>query len=308
MAHPFIAVHKSKGIDYATVCTPARVNGKKVNNPIYLGRVINLEEGRFKSRAKGEFFFSLENGYSYPTKVDPDISISAAIAKGSLNLGHVYCTHQLLERTNLLQLFIDTDNDASDTLLALIMHRFLDNYADSHAISFFEQTYTSVLYPSANLTSEGISRYLAKIGSDSVRRDFHQRYISMMYPKKGEKVGILIDSTCLPNDIDLPITATTNHGQGVENQIRLIYVVDRETFSPIYYRAIPGNVVDVITLKNMISELKSLDVNIGYSVLDAGYNSESNLEELYKLDINFITRLISNRGLYKELLAKHCDS
>jgi transposase len=128
-----------------------------------------------------------------------------------------------------------------------------------------------------------------------------------MYPD-GKPVGVLIDSTGLPNDNDLHITAISNHGCGVVKEIRLIYVIDRETFDPIYYREIPGNIVDVVTLKGTISELQSMNVNVKYSILDAGYNSESNLEELFSLNINFMTRLISNRGLYKELLAKNCDT
>jgi hypothetical protein len=306
MAHPFIAVRKSKGIDYASICTPARVNGKKVNNPVYLGRVINLTEGKFRSRARGEFIYSLENGYSFPPPA-PETRIIAAIAKGSLNFGHVYCVHDLLDRTGLLNLFRETEPNSPDTLLALLMHRLLDGYADSHANAFLNQTYASILYPEADLTSQGISRYLAKLRIDAIRRDFHRRYIAMMYPE-GKPVGVLIDSTGLPNDIDLHITALSNHGGGAVKEIRLIYVVDRDTFNPIYYRAIPGNIVDVVTLKGTISELQSVNVNVKYSILDAGYNSESNLEELFSLDINFMTRLISNRGLYKELLAKNCDT
>jgi hypothetical protein len=53
------------------------------------------------------------------------------------------------------------------------------------------------------------------------------------------------------------------------NEIRLIYVVVLDTFNPIYYRAIPGNVVDIVTLKITINELKSMNVNVRYSVLDA---------------------------------------
>jgi hypothetical protein len=139
MAKPVIAVHKSKGIEYATIRTPARVNGKKVNNPIYLGRVINLEKGRFRSRARGEFTYTLEKGFSFEP-IDPDVTIKAAVARGALNLGHVYCTHTLLERTGLLNLFKNTDVSSKDTLLALIMFRLLDCYPDSHANSFFSQT------------------------------------------------------------------------------------------------------------------------------------------------------------------------
>ncbi|MDR1085950.1 MAG: hypothetical protein LBP22_14120 [Deltaproteobacteria bacterium] len=69
------------------------------------------------------------------------------------------------------------------------------------------------------------------------------------------------------------------------NEVRLIYVTDRETFDPIYYRAIPGNIVDVAALKGTVCELKSLNVNVGYSAPDAGYNSESSLEELFSSGI-----------------------
>jgi hypothetical protein len=306
MAHPFIAVHKSKGLEYATICTPARENGKKVNNPIYLGRVINLEEGRFRSRARGEFLYSLENGFSYPTK-DPEPSIKAAIAKGSLSLGHVYCAHVLLERTGLLDLFRETEESSPDTLLALLMHRLLECHADSHASSFLERTYTRVLYPAANLTLQGVSRYLAKLGREEIRRDFLRRYISMMDPER-KSVGVLIDSPGPQNDIDLPITALSNHEIGAINEVRLIYVIDRETFNPIYYRVIPSNVVDVKTLKETIDEIQIMNFNVRYSVLNTGYNLESNLEGLFSLGIDFMTRLVSDRGLYKELLVKNCET
>ncbi|MDR2198419.1 MAG: hypothetical protein LBR53_02990 [Deltaproteobacteria bacterium] len=36
MAEPFIAVHRGKGVEHASIRTPKRVEGKKVNNPIYL--------------------------------------------------------------------------------------------------------------------------------------------------------------------------------------------------------------------------------------------------------------------------------
>jgi hypothetical protein len=305
-AKQFIDIHYSGKYRYGYLCTPARENGKKVNNPIYLGRVINEAEGRFRNKERGEYIFTLENGFSEALP-DPQASIKHAIAKGGLVFGHVHCVDALLERTGLLKLFRETETSSPDTLLALIMHRLLDCYADSHAISFYQQTYSCVLYPKARMSSQSISKYLVKLGSEAIRRDFHRRYLSMMYPDN-KPVGILIDSTGLPSDIDLALTAISNHGGESVNGIRLIYVVDRESMGPIYFRAIPGNVVDVVTLKGTIDELKALNVNIGHAVLDAGYNSAGNIEELYSLGINFMTRLISNRDLYKELLANNCDT
>jgi hypothetical protein len=308
MGKPFISVYKSKGIEYASVCTPERKNGKKVNNLIYLGRVIDLKEGRFRNKTRGEFLYSLENGFSVPpTSSSQPVSNHYAPCKSCLNLGHVYCAHMLLERIGLLKLFCETCLSESDTLLALIMHRLLENYDDSHAQAFYEQTYSCILYPSADLSPQNISGFLSKIGTEAIRQDFHRRHVSKLYPKN-DGVGILIDRSLVPNDINLFLTAGKSHGADVFDALRLIYVVDRDTLNPIYYGSIPGNVVDVMTLKSIIDELKSMSVNVKYSVLDAGYNSESNLYELYCLDIDFMTRLKSNSTLYKELLADNSDS
>jgi hypothetical protein len=128
----------------------------------------------------------------------------------------------------------------------------------------------------------------------------------MMYPDK-QSVGVLIHGTGMPNENNLSVSVISNHGGVPINEIILIYAVERETMSAIYYRAISGNIVDIATLKSTINELKNMNVNIVYSVLDAGCDSESNLEELYSLGIDFMTRLISNRGLYMDLLTKNCD-
>jgi hypothetical protein len=306
MAKPFISYYNNKGHDYARICTPARVNGKKTNNPVYLGRVIDKQQGIFRNKERGVFSFSLENGYSNAPE-DPMASVNAAKAKGCLSFGHVYCAHALLERFGLLSLFRDTEPDSPDTLIALVMHRLLECYADSHAHSFFEQTYARLLYPRGNLSSQNISRYLKKIGSESLRIDFHRRYVSHIYSTR-RAAGILIDSTGLPNDNGLFLTAMSSHGGELVKEIRLIYVVDRESMDPIYYRAIPGNVVDVVTLKSTIGELKTMNVDIDHVVLDAGYGSADNLEGLFSLGIHFMTRLISNRTLYKDLLASNSDT
>jgi hypothetical protein len=49
-AKQFIDIHYSGKYRYGYLCTPARENGKKVNNPIYLVRVINEAEGRFRNK------------------------------------------------------------------------------------------------------------------------------------------------------------------------------------------------------------------------------------------------------------------
>ncbi len=39
---------------------------------------------------------------------------------------------------------------------------------------------------------------------------------------------------------------------------------------PLYYRVIPGNVVDAVTLLNTLEKLKIMVVNTAFTVVDAG--------------------------------------
>ena len=60
--------------------------------------------------------------------------------------------------------------------------------------------------------------------------------------------GVLVDSTGLPNDIQIPITAVDNHNHVISNEARLILVVDRKSGLPLYFRYVAGNIVDGSTL------------------------------------------------------------
>jgi len=69
-----------------------------------------------------------------------------------------------------------------------------------------------------------------------------------------------------------------------------------------------SGVVDVSTLSNTIAELSQMGVNTSFALIDAGYYSESNIKELYKSGISFLTRLPAGRVLYKTLLTEHAKT
>ena len=77
---------------------------------------------------------------------------------------------------------------------------------------------------------------------------FFETYIAYLKKSTTEagKGYVLIDSTGLPNDMRLPITAVSNHNGEINNEVRLIYVVQRGTGMQIYMRYIPGNIVNVM--------------------------------------------------------------
>jgi transposase len=109
----------------------------------------------------------------------------------------------------------------------------------------------------------------------------------------------------LPNDIKIPITAVNNHNGLISNEIRLIFVVESNTGLPLYYRYVPGNIIDVSTLNMVINELKVYKVKVNRAVIDAGYYSKDNLLALHKNNIPFIIRIPEKLNLYKNLIEKH---
>ena len=61
--------------------------------------------------------------------------------------------------------------------------------------------------------------------------------------------------------------------------------------------------MDTTTLITTIKELKAMEVNTKFAILDAGYVTEKGLRQLYDDNISFITRCPTNRTIYKRLMA-----
>jgi hypothetical protein len=99
----------------------------------------------------------------------------------------------------------------------------------------------------------------------------------------------------------------SNHDGDINVETRLIYLCERNTGLPLYFRYISGNIVDFSTLATTVEELEQVGLCIDFAILDAGYYSDSNINVLYEKHIAFVTRLKQNRVLYKELVAQHLE-
>jgi transposase len=188
--------------------------------------------------------------------------------------------------------------------MSLVCYKLLKTSAMRHAQTWARGNYASLLYKNAGLSSQQVSVFLKKLGDEKVWRDFFRAYIEKI---AGGKTGIVVDSTGLPNEINFPLSAWGCHGGETERETRLVMVIEVNTGMPLYFRYMPGNIVDVSSLSTTIEELKAMGVNTSFALLDAGYYSESNIDELYAKNISFLTRLPANRTLYKKLIDKHFE-
>jgi hypothetical protein len=298
-------VNSLNGVVYASlvdgVRTGATVKQKYIAN---LGRVLDREKGIYKSRERGVYQYSLEAGYSEAPS--ESLVLETAIQEKEkliLDFGDSFTLDQYL-RT--LPFYIACQNVVplhKDTLFSLLFYRILtDRKAYCYADTWRSGSYASLLFPNAKLQSQRISEFLAAIGEEGVQRRFFADYLASIYGTRGGTSGILIDSTGLGNASKMSVTQLNSHNGEINMEIRLIYVIDRRNGLPIYFRYCPGNVVDVSTLCTTVAELSQYGISVDYAILDAGYFSENNILGLYRDNVHFVTRLASNRKIYKQIV------
>lgn len=288
-------------------------NNKVCHDIVYLGKLINKEELIFSSKGRGFFHFSIENGYKPANVVEtPQVFGPGVFVDDGkiLVFGDIFIFDEILDRSGLkeaLKDFLSTDADRN-TFFSTVAFKLLNHGEPStSALSWYENSYARVLYPNAVMDDRRLSEFKSRLGQWNVCNDFFRRYLNYLTNNTSDRYEcpILIDSTGLPNDIDIELTSVNNHNGIISNEIRLIYIVDQNTGMPIYFRYISGNVIDVSTLYNTLRELEIFNIDIKFLILDAGYYSESNLANLFSLNIPFLVRMVPNRVLYKKLVSEH---
>ena len=295
MTNGFIRYEVKNGVEYASVYKARRAGDKKTNDIEWLGRVIDKEKGVYKSRARGVFSFTLDDGVVE--------QITEANEKLILDFGDCYFFDTVLEDSKYKDVLASVFGDMSDTILSLIYYRSLQGGASYYAGDWWEGSYARILFPRASLSSQRISEALKSVGDEAVVRGFFEKYLRYIASMVGS--GVLIDSTGLPNDIRFPLTEISNHGGEISNEARLVLVLDRESGMPIYFRYVAGNIVDVTTLETTLDEVKMYGMDVYCAIIDAGYYSEKNVRALQNKGISFVMRMAPNRKLYKELVQVH---
>jgi transposase len=314
---------KEGASEYWTFCPSCHGNpnpDKRIEKDIWLGKPLDKENGIFYSKTggivgctkeRGPFTLSPEelkiyekllNNTSLPIKSYKNKSLS-------IDFGDIYVVNKYFENVGLLDLFKTVTSDISEyhTLMSLITYRMFFDKPNCYIYDWWNETYAKFIYPKAKLLSQQISTFLYKLGEEVYFRKYitdHINYIKGLTPK----YCILIDSTGLPNDVDIPLTKVNNHNGVISNEIRLIFVVESNTGLPIYYRYVPGNIVDVSTLNMVINELKQYKIYINHAIVDAGYYSANNLLLLHRNKIPFVTRMTENLIDTKYLIAKYAPT
>ena len=71
-------------------------------------------------------------------------------------------------------------------------------------------------------------------------------------------------------------------------QINLALLLGHGSGLPAYYRKLPGNITDVMTIENLLRGIDYLDLRKTQIVMDRGFYSAKNINELYKRHYKFV--------------------
>ena len=91
-------------------------------------------------------------------------------------------------------------------------------------------------------------------------------------------------------------------------QINMAMLFGQESKLPAYYRRMQGNISDVATLKTTIRSLDFLDASRMHFVLDRGFYSKSNIDDLLARRLHFTIALPIGRKWVEEIIEEHIDS
>jgi len=291
---------------YASAAKSVRTGEKVQKEYIYIGKVIDKEKGIYENKQRGIVGFDTNTGKF--TKVPTtDVPSPVLAEKLILDFGDSYFLDYYLRETGLMRCIEAIQHPSMDTVKALILYYITYNEAACHAIEWFEGNYARCLYPEAKLQSQRISEIYEEIGDEYSWRAFFSEYIPLITSGKNHQ-KVAIDSTGLPNKSRMQITAISSHNGRMNQEVRMILIIDKETGMPIYLRYVPGNVIDATTLIRTLKELNKQGINASYAVMDAGYCVEQNIRELIRTKVEFLTRLEPNRTLFKSIKKEYAGN
>jgi len=155
--------------------------------------------------------------------------------------------------------------------------------------------------------SEGIYHELfVNVGRDeSLAQDFFASRVRGL----SEKDAIAYDSTTISTWSEGQIEARygfNKAGDGLRT-IKFLSLYSINTRQPIAYTKLPGNLPDVVTVKNAITQMNALGMKTTELVTDNGYYSQQNLSELLQAGFDFLTLVKTSLVWVRSEIDRHME-
>jgi len=221
--------------------------------------------------------------------------------RAARDFGHLYLVSHIVERLGLGPLLRRVWPDTAQQLLLLAIYQLVEAKPLYLARAWAEGTEVD---PSLDLSSQRLSRLMEELGREEDRRLLF--FESWMRHQRDSR-AILFDITSLSSDSKLIGKLEWGYNRGGDSlpQVNLGMIVGQPSELPLAYRAYPGSIADVTTLRNILRLMAEWGVEDVTVVLDRGFYSATNLQEMTRDNLHFIIPLSFSTKIAGRLLADH---
>ncbi len=150
-----------------------------------------------------------------------------------------------------------------------------------------------------SLTSQHISTILQSITTDQ-----KQTFLNRWMKKFMEDDYLCYDITSVSSYSQINEYIKYGHNRDKEDlpQLNLALLFGQNGQLPLYFQRLPGNITDVTTLHNLLKTFKALGIKALSYVLDKGFYSKKNVDELVTSGHKFLIAVpLSNKWLKKAI-------
>jgi transposase len=247
-----------------------------------------------------------DTGDVLPSKRKKKVAERAAVAPGVTVTSRVVGPCLLLEGLTkahglrkLLQECFPEDHELIISLVYYIVHK-------GGALSRAESWSSSCLHPfDEPIISQRISELLARLTEDD-----RQRFLSLWLKHVQEDDWLCYDITSVSSYARHNEYTHFGYNRDGESlaQINLAMLFGQNSGLPAHYRRMPGNISDVSTLKTTAKSLDYLGAGSLHFILDRGFYSIANIDDLFTRRHKFTIAVPSGRKWVQNILDKHCDN
>ena len=270
---------------------------KKINGQEYLYEITPYyDKEKKKNRQKSKYLGKNVNGV--PVKVRSQDQVPKKV----LSHGEFVPLKKITEDLGLEKILSDVLSGKEVwPILTLAMNYATRPRALTHIESWYEGTAISENHPDLPLSSQSLSRMLSRIGESTANLEFSRKLIQQI-------------STC--STLVYDITSLSSYSQSISlleygynrdgldlPQINLSLIVDKDLGIPVMYDLYPGSIADVSTLKNTVRKINAQGVRNYTLIMDRGFFSTDNIEEMVSADLSFIIPPTSTLKNVKEAIS-----
>jgi len=213
-----------------------------------------------------------------------------------------YGVYTLLEQLNrdlyerLREYFPDIFREIFTIALLRIVHRC----SGSTLKKFYDASILCTEHPELALSANSVTKFMSHLGEQrGAMVEFMRSYVS-------DETTLLFDGTNIFTSSDASSYARKgyNHGKRKTTQVNLLYIFDGASHMPVYYRMLPGNIVDKASLTASIRESGARG---GIIIGDKGFYSKKNTAFLDEGGFSYILPLQGNTTYIDTSFAENLD-